>query len=355
MNLSVGIVGLPNAGKSTLFNALLGRQVARAENYPFCTIEPNTGVVEVPDENLPVLAKIEKSQQIVPAVVKFVDIAGLVKGAAKGEGLGNKFLAHIREVDLICYLLRAFVDDNVENVGVGNPRDDLKILQTELALKDLETINRVLEEKVHPENKEEVFRRRVAEKVASILNEGKLVANFSWSKEEKEMVKSFFLFTAKPSLVVLNISEADYQKIAEIKKEFADLNPLLICAKTEEELTLLSPEEQKEYLKSLGAEKSGLELLIKEAYANLGLVSFYTAGEKEARAWTIEKSAKAPQAAGVIHSDFEKNFIKAEIINLDDFIAFGGWKACRALGKTRFEGRDYEFVGKEVVEFKIGR
>jgi hypothetical protein len=354
-NLAVGIIGLPNAGKSTLFNALLGRQVARAENYPFCTIEPNTGVVEVPDENLPVLAKIEKSQQIIPAAVKFVDIAGLVKGAAKGEGLGNKFLAHIREVDLICCLLRAFTDDNVENIGSGNPRDDLEILQTELSLKDLETIERVLEEKVHPGNKEEASRHKVAEKAAALLNQGKPVANFAWSKEEKEIIKSFFLLTFKPRLVVLNINEEDYQKIEKIKKDFADLHPLIICAKTEAELSFLSPEEQKEYLKSLGIEKSGLELLIKEAYRNLGLVSFYTAGEKEARAWTIERGTKAPQAAGVIHSDFEKNFIKAEIINLNDFINFGGWKMCRSLGKIRFEGKDYEFVGQEVVEFKIGK
>jgi len=354
-SLSVGIVGLPNAGKSTLFNALLGRQIARAENYPFCTIEPNTGVVEVPDENLPVLAKIEQSQQIIPAVVKFVDIAGLVKGAAKGEGLGNKFLAHIREVDLICYVLRAFFDANVENVGAGNPRQDLEILKTELILKDLETLERILQEKVHPENKEEVSRHQIAQKAAALLNQGKPVADFPWSREEKEAIKNFFLLTAKPSLVVLNINEEDYQKEEEIKKEFADLKPLLICAKTEAELALLSSEEQREYLKSLGVEKSGLELLIKEAYKNLGLVSFYTAGEKEARAWTVVKGTKAPQAAGVIHSDFEKNFIKAEIVSLDDFIKFGGWSKCRNLGKTRFEGKDYEFIGQEVVEFKVGR
>jgi len=354
MNLSVGIVGLPNAGKSTLFNALLGRQVAKAENYPFCTIEPNTGVVEVPDEKLPVLAKIERSRQIVPAVVKFVDIAGLVEGAHKGEGLGNKFLSHIRETSVIVYVLRSFEDSQVEKAGSINPRQDLETLKTELVLKDMETLGKIRSEKVHPGNKDEIRRKEVAEKVFHLLDQGKLPVNQDWPDQEKPILNSFFLLTAKPYLIVFNIGEDDFKNLERIKTDFTDWDVIPICAKVEEELVGLKEEEKKEYLASLGVEKSGLELLIKKSYQKLGLVSFYTAGEKEARAWTVEKGASAATAAGVIHSDFEKKFIKAEIIDFDTFVKVGGWAQARSLGKTRFEGRDYLIQGNEVVEFKVG-
>lgn len=355
MSLSVGIVGLPNAGKSTLFNALLGRQVAEAQNYPFCTIEPNVGVVEVPDERLSVLGRIENSQKIVPAAVKFVDIAGLVKGAAKGEGLGNKFLSYIREVDLICYVLRGFQDENVERAGSVDPQSDLETLKTELMLKDLETLGKITAKKPNPANKEMAERYQLAKKVEDLLSSGLLPVNQDWTKREAEMLGGFFLLTNKPYLIVLNIGEEDFGELDKIKANFADWDIVPICARVEEELADLTGEERKEYLASLGVSKSGLERLIREAYDSLGLISFYTAGEKEARAWTVEKGALAPQAAGVIHSDFEKNFIKAEVVSYADFVKFGGWAKCRLLGKTRFEGRDYQITGDEVVEFKVGK
>jgi len=354
MSLSVGIVGLPNAGKSTLFNALLGRQIAKAENYPFCTIEPNTGVVEVPDKNPAILAKIEKSQQIVPAVVKFVDIAGLVAGAADGEGLGNKFLANIRECDVICYVLRAFDDPDVDRAGSIDPQNDLEVLRTELILKDLETIDKIRHQKVRPDDKEAIFRSQIAEKVENILQQGQLIINQDWDKNEVEVINQFFLLSAKKYLIVFNIGEEDFGKLDRIKADFSSWDVLPICAKIEAELSQLGKAEQEEYLHQLGVKKSGLELLIRKAYEALGLISFYTAGEKETRAWTVKKGAKAPQAAGVIHTDFEKNFIKAEVVSLEDFVKFGGWKICREKGKTRFEGRDYEITNKEVVEFKVG-
>jgi len=354
MSLSVGIVGLPNAGKSTLFNALLGRQIAKAENYPFCTIDPNTGVVAVPDKNLAILAKIEKSRQVVPAAVKFVDIAGLVAGAAKGEGLGNKFLANIRECDVICYVLRGFNDPDVDRAGSIDPQNDLEVLKTELILKDLETIEKICHQKVQSDDKEAILRSQVAKKVENVLEQGQLIINQNWAKNEIEVINQFFLLSAKKYLIVLNIDEGDFNKLDRIKTDFTDWDILPICAKIEAELAQLEKVEQKEYLDQLGVKKSGLELLIRKAYKTLGLISFYTAGEKETRAWTVKKGAKAPQAAGVIHTDFEKNFIKAEIVSLGDLIKFSGWKICREKGKTRFEGRDYEITNKEVVEFKVG-
>lgn len=355
MSLSVGIVGLPNAGKSTLFNALLGRQVAEAQNYPFCTIEPNVGVVEVPDERLSVLGRIENSQKIVPAAVKFVDIAGLVKGAAKGEGLGNKFLSYIREVDLICYVLRGFQDENVERAGSIDPQSDLETLKTELMLKDLETLGKITAKKPNPADKEMAERYQLAKRVEDLLSSGLLPVNQDWTGKETEILTGFFLLTNKPYLIVLNIGEEDFNQLDKIKANFADWNIVPICARVEEELADLTGEERKEYLASLGLDRSGLERLIREAYDSLGLTSFYTAGEKEARAWTVEKGTLAPQAAGVIHSDFEKGFIKAEVVNWADFVEFGGWTKCRLLGKTRFEGHDYQITGNEVVEFKVGK
>ena len=302
MSLAVGIVGLPNVGKSTLFNALLKKQVAYVANFPFATIEPNVGVVPVPDPRLAKLADVVKNAEKmnslppeVPATVKFVDIAGLIKGSSQGEGLGNKFLSHIREVDAILYLLRDFSDENIIKAGSVNPQADLETLRMELELADLDA---------------------------------------------KEKVN---LLAKKPGIVVYNTDEDKLKG-----------GGLRICAKLEEELAELSEEEQKEYLKELGIEKSGLEKVIQKAFEILGLQTFLTAGTKEVRAWTIRRGETAVKASGVIHTDFMAKFIKAEVVDFDDFIAAGGWKRARELGKMRLEGRDYVMQEGDVVEFKIG-
>ena len=322
MSLSVGIVGLPNVGKSTLFNALLKKQQAYVANFPFATIEPNVGVVPVPDERLSKLAEIYNAP-IVPATVEFVDIAGLIAGAHKGEGLGNKFLSHIREVDAICHVVRVFKNTDIIKEGSVDPKSDFETVKTELDLADLE-----MKEK----------------------HEGKKNAN----------VDELPLFSKKPILVVLNVDEEDLKNAKELEEKYAgelgvDANQTVaICAKVESELAELSQEEQIEYLKELGVEESGLEKLIKRAFKTLGLMTFLTAGEKEARAWTITEGMKAPDAAGVIHTDFTKHFIKADVVNYQDFVEVGGWKAARELGKVRSEGREYVMKDGDVVDFKIG-
>jgi len=354
MNLSVGIVGLPNAGKSTLFNSLLGRSIADTAAYPFCTIEPNEGVVVVPDNRLAVLAKIVKTSNIVPAVIKFIDIAGLVKGAAQGEGLGNKFLAHIREVDCICFVLRDFIDDKVVQTG-SNPKNDFETVKSELILKDLETVEKVQNSNVKTQNQN--LKLKIENLIKNIninLNKGLMVNKVKFDDEEKEIVKFWCLLTDKPYFVVLNVSENELLNIKAKINQYKDWTTVLICAKLEEQLAGLSNEEQKDYLKSVGLEKSGMERLIQTAYRHLGLFSFLTAGEKEVRAWTIKKGTKAPQAAGVIHTDFEKNFIKVKVVNYQDFINFGGWQNCKEQGKIRLEGRDYEVEKDDVVEFQVG-
>ncbi len=330
MSLSVGIVGLPNVGKSTLFNALLKKQQAYVANFPFATIEPNIGIVPVPDDRLKKLAEVTKVEEkmsnlppIVPATVEFKDIAGLIEGASKGEGLGNKFLSHIRETDAICYVLRAFSDPDVIKQGVKDPKSDFEILKLELQLSD-----------------EEMTEQH--------------------SKKKNADIATLPLFSKKPFLVVLNVDESQLVKSHEIEVSYAkelcisENQVIAICAKTESELSELSEEDQAVYLKDLGIEKSGLERLIQKAFATLGLITFLTAGEKEVRAWTIKEGINAQEAAGVIHTDFIKKFIKADIVNFDDFIGSGGWKACRELGKVRVEGRDYIMRDGEVVEFKIG-
>lgn len=311
MNLSVGIVGLPNVGKSTLFNALLKKQVAQVANYPFCTIEPNIGVVEVPDERLPVLAKIVGTSKIVPAAIEFYDIAGLVKGASQGEGLGNQFLAKIREVSAIVHVVRAFFDPNIIKEGNVDPQNDWKTVMTELGLADLD----------HPD--------------APPLSQ-------------------------KPLLVVLNIDEAAAKDAAILEQTWAQKlglkveQVIAICAKTEAELAELAPADQRQYLAELGLNKSGLERLIQKAYGTLGLISFLTAGKLEARAWTIAKNTPAQQAAGVIHTDFIKNFIKADVVEFADFVKIGGWVKAREAGLVKTVGRDYCLTDGQVVEFKIG-
>ncbi len=356
MNLSVGIVGFPNAGKSTLFNALLGRQIASTAPYPFCTIEPNVGVVPVPDERLAALAKTVNPEKITLAVVKFIDIAGLVKGAHKGEGLGNQFLSHIREVDVICFVLRAFENKDVEKAGSIDPKKDLENLKAELILKDLETMEKVSHQKENVQNiKEKQAREKMITKIIDGLNQGKMVKDIVSEEEEIEFVRLLNLLTFKPYFIILNVNEDDLREIESIIDNYKDWTVIPICAKVEEDLASLSPEDQKEYLKSLGLEKSGLERLIRTAYDYLGLISFLTAGPKEVRAWTIRKATKAPKAAGVIHSDFEKNFVRAKVIDWREFVDLGGWLKAAEKGKVRIEGRDYELRDGEVVEFLISK
>lgn len=363
MNLSVGIVGLPNVGKSTLFNALLKKQQALAANYPFATIEPNVGVVPVPDSRLTKLAELTRDEEkmgslppIKEATVEFVDIAGLVKGASEGEGLGNKFLSHIREVKVIAHVVRGFVDENVIREGSSDPETDFAVIQTELILADIQSAEGQESRNKNPEQK------RILRQIIENLNAGQPVREMQFSDEEKEFVNTLFFLTAKPQIVVLNVSEDDYSllnnetmierysKLLTLpKKDF-----VVISAKIEAELASLSEEEQKDYLHDLGFPTSGLERLITKAYETLGLQSFLTAGEKEVRAWTTKVGATAVEAAGEIHTDFMKKFIKAEVISFDDYVATGSRKKARELGKARLEGKDYIVQDGDVIEFKIG-
>lgn len=365
MNLSVGIVGLPNVGKSTLFNALLKKQQALSANYPFATIEPNIGVVAVPDDRLEKLSEITKIEEgmtnlppMKPAVVEFVDIAGLVKGAAKGAGLGNKFLSHIREASIVAHVVRAFTDEDVIREGSSDPENDYAVIQTELMLADLQTVGNIRSRLKKPLT----FEKSAFEKLTENLNEGLAVRNIKFTKEEQEYVDTLFLITAKPEIVVLNVSEDDESLIQHeiLRKRYSNLlqiakkQIIVVSAKIEEEMAGLSEEDQKTYLKELGLAHSGLEKLIQKSYEALGLISFLTAGEKEVRAWTIEKGANALEASGVIHTDFMKKFIKAEVVLFNDFMENRGWKESRANGKVRLEGRDYIIQDGDVIEFKIG-
>ena len=393
MNLSVGIVGLPNVGKSTLFNALLKKQQAIAANYPFATIEPNVGVVPVPDQRLVKLAEITKEEEkmsvfppIKSATIEFVDIAGLVKGASEGAGLGNKFLSHIREVQIIAHVVRAFSDPSASSGQVAivregsvDPRTDYETVNTELLLADLQTLVKQKDSKVV---KTDPVKKSANEKLYEALNAGRPARDVALTDEERESVRDLFLLSNKPELIVLNVSEDDYntEGITLVTKKYTEMlnqvedahqgiqddntNIVVICAKIEEELAALSEEEQKEYLKDLGLESSGLERLIQKAYGTLGLISFLTCGEKEVRAWTIKKDTTAQNAAGTIHNDFVKHFIKAEVIAYEDFVNPGGlaprsfsevgWKKARENGKARFEGREYIVKDGDVIEFKIG-
>ena len=359
MNLSIGIVGLPNVGKSTLFNALLKQQVALAANYPFATIEPNVGVVPVPDARLAKLAEVVKSQKIVPAVVEFVDIAGLVKGASKGEGLGNQFLAHIRETLAICHVLRGFTDADIIREGSVDPKADLETIRTELQLADLAT----LEKQKAPKggaSPADVKRWQSVEKFLKRVQAGKQVLGVVSDDHDRLVAKELGLLTAKPELFAINVDESDVKQQAELVQRFATQlgvqadQVIIISAKIESELASLSEEDQKLYLADLGVGESGLQRLITAAYRTLGLQSFLTAGEKEVRAWTVRRGANAVEAAGEIHTDFMKKFIRANITSYADFIAQGGWKGAREAGKMRIEGRDYVMQEGDVVEFMIG-
>lgn len=339
MNLSIGIVGLPNVGKSTLFNALLKKQQAFVANYPFATIEPNIGIVPVPDERLEKLAEIEKSGKIVPATVKFVDIAGLVKGAAQGEGLGNKFLAHVRECNAICQVIRHFSNKEVVHISnIPNPQADFEVVNTELILADLQTLEK-------SKSKDQKL-NLIIEKLKTELNSGKMARDVQLSQEEGDLIFQLQLITMKPMFTVANVDED------KLHEDYG--SSVAINAKLEAELAGLTVDEQKEYLSSLGLKESGLERIIKKGYEILDLISFLTAGELESRAWTIKRGTTAQDASGTIHTDFIKHFIKAEVISYEDFVEVSGWKKAREVGKTRFEGKDYIVKDGDVIEFKIG-
>ncbi len=361
--MKLGIVGLPNVGKSTMFNSIT-KAGAECANYPFCTIEPNVGVVPVPDERLDELTKMYKPQKTTHAVVEFVDIAGLVKGASKGEGLGNKFLSHIRETDAIVQVVRCFEDSNVVHVdGSVDPIRDIETINLELIFADIETINKRLEKakknlKANKKYQEEID---LLEKIKQNLEEGKSARAIDFNEDEQEMVKEMFLLTTKPILYIANISEEQIENaendelVLKVKeyaaKENAEVIPL--CVKIEEELSGLEDEDKKEMLEALGLEESGLDKVIKKSYDLLGLMSFLTAGEPEVRAWTIKKGTKAPQAAGKIHSDIERGFIKAEIVSYDDLMKEGSMVAAKEKGLVRQEGKDYIMQDGDIVLFKF--
>lgn len=351
MNLSIGIVGLPNVGKSTLFNALLKKQVAQSANYPFTTIEPNVGVVEVPDERLAKLKDVvEKSEglrpefKIIPAVVKFVDIAGLVKGAAQGEGLGNQFLSHIREVDVIVFVLRDFKDENVIRSGSVDPEEDVEVLKSELMLKDLETLSNQIS-KFKNQNDNSKY-KEVIERAKSLVEQGKWLRD-ELSDEELEKIADLQLLAAKRCMYVINSNEGD------LSRESPIAGGVRISAKLEEELVNLGEDEQKEYLGELGRSEPGLDMLIRKAYETLGLITFFTAGPKEVRAWTIAKGALAPTAAGVIHTDFERGFIAADSIDFEKLVRAGSWQNAKSRGLVKTIGKNEEIKDGYVVEFRF--
>ncbi len=363
MKLRVGIVGLPNVGKSTLFNALLKKRVALSANYPFATIEPNVGVVAVPDERLLKLAELVKDEEkmdslppLVPAVVEFVDIAGLVKGAHQGAGLGNQFLSHIREVDAIIQVVRDFADPDIIREGSVNPDEDKLVIETELALADLQTIEKLVsaQEKLARTTHDPLDQARleILQQLEGELEAGKVVGKYEIGDERiAAWFKTLPLLTIKPMLYVLNVSENEYlQKV--LDREYNE-NEIVISARLEEELADYTGEDRKEYLHEMGIEQTGLERLVVKAYRLLGLISFLTAGKKEVRAWTIKWGTKAPQAAGVIHTDFEKGFIRVQAISYEKLIEAGSYAEAKQRGWIRTEGKDYQIQDGDVVEFMV--
>lgn len=366
MAISCGIVGLPNVGKSTLFNCL-SNAVAESANYPFCTIEPNVGVVDVPDPRLQKLADVVSPERILPATIRFVDIAGLVKGASKGEGLGNKFLSHIRDVDAVCHVVRCFEDENITHVdGSVNPSRDVDTIESELIFADLETVEKRLDKARKLSKGPDQIEKKAApfvEKLHAHLLEGKPARSFERPDDEdlKHVLRDLHLISIKPNLFVANVDEEGFdpasnphlKTLVDLAAERGD-EVVLVCAKIESELVSLEEEERKEFLESLGLEASGLDRLIQAGFRLLGLITYLTAGVKEVRAWTIREGTKAPQAAGVIHTDFEKKFIKAEVIWWEDYVELGGEAGSRAAGKLSLEGKEYVVKDGDVVHFKVG-
>ncbi len=362
MALQIGIVGLPNVGKSTLFNALTGSRGAEAANYPFCTIEPNVGVVEVPDDRLKKLTEMVKPEKVIPAAVEFVDIAGLVKGASKGEGLGNKFLGAIREVDAICHVVRAFDDGNIIHVdGSVDAKRDRETIETELILADLDAIEKRYDKAVSAAksgDKDKAKERDLLKKIQEGLSAGNLAISVELDKDEKLLMKMIPLLTYKPIIYAMNVAETELKSFdAAAAKQRMNLHPgeqvIAISAKVEEDLQDLTGEERAEFLKDLGITSSGLDQLIRAAYDALGYITFFTAGPKEVRAWNVTKGSTAPNAAGVIHTDFERGFIRAETIAYQDFVNHGGETGAKEAGKMRQEGKEYIVKDGDIFHFRF--
>jgi len=357
MSLSIGIVGLPNVGKSTLFNALTKSKQADAQNYPFCTIEPNVGIVEVPDERIKKISPVAKTQKEIPTTIEFIDIAGIVKGASEGEGLGNKFLSHIREVDAIAQVVRSFENGDITHVHNRiDPKDDADIINLELVLADWQTVSKKLsniaKQAKGPKAKELEKELALLQKVDTHLKAGKPARLLEYTEDEQEIVKQLHLLTMKPMMYVVNVSESEDLETCNVVIE-EGIPHVYVCARLEAELAELNDEDATEYMKELGMTQSGLDKIIVAGYKLLNLVTYFTAGVQEVRAWTVTRGTKEPEAAGVIHTDFIKGYIKADVVNWQDFVDNGGWAGIKETGKMQLVGKEYEVRDGDVIYFHV--